>query len=228
MALRSPVPACRPPTARPPHLVVLLHGYGADGNDLIGLAPHWQRVSARRRLRRAQCARPRAGRALRLSMVSHLAHRSRMKCRRASSAAAPAHRGFPGCRTGAAGSAAGAAGAGRLQPGHDAVAASGPAPRRPPAAIVGFSGLAGGARRRRTARGPPVLLAHGDADTVIPVSAMFAAAGDPGCGGRAGAMAYGARHGPWHRSRRPGTGRLVSGLAFGGRLKPQGPVSSPL
>ena len=25
------------------HLVVLCHGYGADGNDLIGLAPHWQR-----------------------------------------------------------------------------------------------------------------------------------------------------------------------------------------
>ena len=23
-------------------LVVLLHGYGADGEDLIGLAPHWQ------------------------------------------------------------------------------------------------------------------------------------------------------------------------------------------
>src|SRR5580692_9348317 len=26
------------------HLVVLAHGYGADGNDLIGLAPHWQRL----------------------------------------------------------------------------------------------------------------------------------------------------------------------------------------
>ncbi len=25
-------------------LVVLLHGYGADGNDLIGLAPHWARL----------------------------------------------------------------------------------------------------------------------------------------------------------------------------------------
>ena len=25
------------------HLVVLCHGYGADGNDLISLAPHWQR-----------------------------------------------------------------------------------------------------------------------------------------------------------------------------------------
>ena len=26
---------------RPKRLVVLLHGYGADGNDLISLAPHW-------------------------------------------------------------------------------------------------------------------------------------------------------------------------------------------
>jgi len=26
------------------HLVVLAHGYGADGNDLIGLAPHWQKL----------------------------------------------------------------------------------------------------------------------------------------------------------------------------------------
>ncbi|MGH7089955.1 MAG: phospholipase, partial [Stellaceae bacterium] len=25
----------------PKQLVVLLHGLGADGNDLIGLAPHW-------------------------------------------------------------------------------------------------------------------------------------------------------------------------------------------
>ena len=24
---------------KPGHMVVLLHGYGADGNDLIGLAP---------------------------------------------------------------------------------------------------------------------------------------------------------------------------------------------
>src|SRR5579862_822263 len=26
------------------HLVVLCHGYGADGNDLIGLAPYWQKL----------------------------------------------------------------------------------------------------------------------------------------------------------------------------------------
>lgn len=28
----------------PDSAVVLLHGYGSDGNDLIGLAPHWQGV----------------------------------------------------------------------------------------------------------------------------------------------------------------------------------------
>lgn len=28
-------------------LVMLLHGYGSDGNDLIGLAPHWQRMLPR-------------------------------------------------------------------------------------------------------------------------------------------------------------------------------------
>src|ERR1700679_3620561 len=42
MALSGP----RLPPARgaATHLVVLCHGYGADGNDLIGLAPHWQRL----------------------------------------------------------------------------------------------------------------------------------------------------------------------------------------
>lgn len=28
----------------PSQAVVLLHGYGSDGNDLIGLAPHWQPI----------------------------------------------------------------------------------------------------------------------------------------------------------------------------------------
>src|SRR5215470_18824128 len=36
-------PRLPPARGKATHLVVLLHGYGADGNDLIGLAPHWQR-----------------------------------------------------------------------------------------------------------------------------------------------------------------------------------------
>ena len=36
----------QPPASggKPRHLVVLLHGYGSDGNDLIGLAPHWAKI----------------------------------------------------------------------------------------------------------------------------------------------------------------------------------------
>jgi phospholipase/carboxylesterase len=36
----------RPPTSggKPSRLVILLHGLGADGNDLIGLAPYWARL----------------------------------------------------------------------------------------------------------------------------------------------------------------------------------------
>ncbi len=37
-------PSLPPASGGPPQrLVVLLHGWGADGNDLIGLAPHWAR-----------------------------------------------------------------------------------------------------------------------------------------------------------------------------------------
>ena len=38
-------PMLPPRSGQPPRqAVVLLHGYGSDGNDLIGLAPHWQAV----------------------------------------------------------------------------------------------------------------------------------------------------------------------------------------
>jgi phospholipase/carboxylesterase len=35
-------PRLLPKHGKPEQLVLLLHGYGADGNDLIGLAPEWQ------------------------------------------------------------------------------------------------------------------------------------------------------------------------------------------
>ena len=37
-------PRLPPARGEATHLVVLVHGYGADGNDLIGLAPHWQQL----------------------------------------------------------------------------------------------------------------------------------------------------------------------------------------
>src|SRR3972149_10582719 len=41
--LSGPHPA-PPAGARARELVILLHGYGADGRDLIGLAPHMRRA----------------------------------------------------------------------------------------------------------------------------------------------------------------------------------------
>src|ERR1700730_13370690 len=43
----TPLPGrSRPPFAggKPRHLVILLHGLGADGNDLIGLQQYWGRL----------------------------------------------------------------------------------------------------------------------------------------------------------------------------------------
>src|SRR5271169_1658734 len=37
-------PRLPPARGNATHLVVLCHGYGSDGNDLIGLAPYWQRL----------------------------------------------------------------------------------------------------------------------------------------------------------------------------------------
>lgn len=37
-------PQHAPATGDPQSIVVLLHGYGSDGNDLISLAPHWARL----------------------------------------------------------------------------------------------------------------------------------------------------------------------------------------
>src|SRR5437016_14481617 len=45
MALSGPTlsgPTLAPARGPATHLVVLVHGYGADGQDLIGLASHWQ------------------------------------------------------------------------------------------------------------------------------------------------------------------------------------------
>ena len=176
---------------QPDALVVLLHGYGADGNDLIELAPHW-----RRRLPRAAFVAPHAperipGMPYGFQWFS-LAGYDPGQMRRDPRQAAEIYRRM---ETGAI------AAAGLLDSFLDAeLARHGLAPgrlalvgfsqgtmmalhvglRRPvgPAAIVGFSGaLVGGDRlKSEMACCPPVLLIHGDADEVVPVTALFGAA----------------------------------------------------
>jgi phospholipase/carboxylesterase len=99
---------------------------------------------------------------------------------------------------------------------------------RPVAAIVGFSGLLGAPPPANMAAAPPILLAHGSADPVIPAAAMLAAASVLGA---AGARVQ------WHLAEGMGHGIDPAGLdlagqflalAFAGRLAHSGEACCPV
>ena len=190
------------------HLVVLCHGYGADGNDLIGLAPHWHRS---------------------LPTVAFVAPNGLEPC-----AGAPSgYQWFPISRADSGEMQKGVESAAdalnsfldaelkRLELPPERLALVGFSQgtmmalhvglRRAvkPVAIVGYSGM--------IARGvdlaalppdaPPILLVHGDADQMIPPDAMFATAGMLG---HAGACVQ------WHVASGVGHGIDPVGLEMGG------------
>lgn len=200
------------------HLVVLVHGYGADGQDLIGLAPHWQQY---------------------LPGVAFAAPNAPTRV-----AGAPGYQWFPISRLDPHEMAKGvAAAAPVLDDFLDAeLARTGVPPenlalvgfsqgtmlslhvglRRKvrPAAIVGFSGLLAGPPPEGAL--PPILLTHGDHDQVIPPQALFQAATQLGQAGAcvqwhlAGGMGHGID---------PETMDLAGGfldMAFRGLLKNTG------
>ena len=231
MALSGPTlsgPTLSGPTLAPArgpatHLVVLVHGYGADGQDLIGLAGHWQAL-----LPTVAFAAPNAP--------------SRIP-------GGPGYQWFPISRIDPHDMQKGVEVAGpvldayldaelaRLRLGPEKLALVGFSQgtmlslhlglRRAvkPAAIVGFSGLLPGPPPPESDI-PPILLTHGDSDTVIPPQAMFLAATQLGL---AGAMVQ------WHLARGMGHGidpeglmmaGQFLGLAFGGLLKNSGEIRS--
>ncbi|HEY6579010.1 MAG TPA: phospholipase [Rhizomicrobium sp.] len=187
------------------HLVVLCHGYGADGKDLIGLAPHWQRF-----LPTVAFAAPNGpercqGAGYQWFPISRL---DPQEIRRGVEAAAAAldafldaelkRLGLPPERLMLAGFSQGT-----MMSLHVGL-------RRAtrPAAILGYSGMLAAAESLPEfgADGPPILLVHGDADTMIPPDALFAAAGALG---RAGALLQ------WHVSRGVGHSIDPEGLLLG-------------
>jgi phospholipase/carboxylesterase len=158
------------------HLVVLLHGYGADGNDLIGLAPHLANV-----LPDAAFVSPNAPeRSLANPMgyqwfpipwldgspesaMEQSFHRSvdilneYLTKTMAAEGVTPAQTALIGFSQGT------------MMSLHVA-------PRRPDpvACVVGFSGrlLEGERLKTEAVSKPPVLLVHGDQDEMIPVAAL--------------------------------------------------------
>ena len=221
MALSGPTlaPARGPAT----HLVVLVHGYGADGNDLIGLAQHWRAL-----LPTVAFAAPNAPTRVPGSAGYQWFPISRIdphEMKKGVEIAAPvldeyldaelARLNLPPERLALVGFSQGT-----MLSLHLGL-------RRAvkPAAIVGFSGLLPGPPPP-LAEFPPILLTHGDQDQVIPPQALFLAANDLGAAG-AGVQ--------WHLA--PGMGHgidpeglMLAGtfldLAFRGLLKSRDAVRS--
>ncbi|HSZ75020.1 MAG TPA: dienelactone hydrolase family protein [Rhizomicrobium sp.] len=202
-------PRLAPARGAATHLVVFCHGYGADGNDLIGLAPHWQRA-----LPTVAFVSPNAPERVPGSPgyqwfpISRLDPREMLK---GVESAADTLNAFLDAELA------------RLELPHDRLALVGFSQGTmmslhvglkravKPAAIIGYSGMLPGADQM-TALGPdtpPIFLAHGDADPMIPAQALFVSAGALG---QAGASVQ------WHLARGVGHSIDQAGLALGGQF----------
>jgi phospholipase/carboxylesterase len=204
MALSGPTLA--PARGSATHLVVLVHGYGADGQDLIGLAQHWRDL-----LPTVAFAAPNAPMRVPGSAGYQWFPISRIdphEMQKGVDVAGPAldeyldgelaRLGLPPERLALVGFSQGTMLSLHL----------GLRRKVRPAAIVGFSGLLPGAPPPG-GEIPPILLTHGDSDQVIPAQAMFLAANQLGA---AGARVQ------WHLAGGMGHGIDPEGLAMAGQF----------
>ncbi len=190
------------------HLVVLCHGYGADGKDLIGLAPHWQRL-----LPTAAFAAPNAPERCAGAPTGYqwfpITRLDPGEMQRGVESAAGGLNAFLDAELARHGLSADRLALVGFSQGTMMALQVGLRRAVKPAAIIGFSGL--------LARGtelepmppdtPPILLIHGDADQMIPPEAMLASAMMLGAAGAAV---------QWHIA--PGVGHGIDpvGLDMGG------------
>ena len=161
---------------KPEQLVVFLHGVGADGNDLIGLAPHFQQV-----LPEAFFISPDAPYAYDMApfgyqwfSISDFSAENRL---RGVQAAAPILEAFIDDLLAGHGLAEDRLVLIGFSQGTMMSLHVGLRRQRPLAGIIGYSGVLAGpellAAEIKTR--PPVLLTHGEADPLIPVRALSAA-----------------------------------------------------
>ncbi len=194
----------------PRQLVVLLHGLGADGRDLLGLAP-----LLAGRLPRAAFHAPDAPQPCDMAPYGRqwfsLQDRRPEAMLQGALRAAPAldefldallaSHGLGDDRLALVGFSQGT-----MMALHAALRRP-----RPVAAVLGFSGALVGAERlaAEVRSRPPVMLVHGDADDVVPVEAMFLAA-----------EALGGAGVPVQWVLRPGLPHSIDpeGIAIGGRF----------
>ena len=167
-----------PPAAggAPDSLVVLLHGLGADGDDLIGLAPYWAKA-----LPRTAFVSPHAPFPCDMAPMGRqwfsLQEREPHAIAAGVEAAAPVLQAFLDAELERHALTADRVALVGFSQGTMMALYVGLRRKGGVAAIVGYSGALVGAERlaaEAVAR-PPVLLVHGDADQIVPFGAMAAA-----------------------------------------------------
>jgi phospholipase/carboxylesterase len=164
-----------PPAAggKPRQLVVLLHGLGADGNDLIGLAPLFAQI-----LPEAEFVSPNAPFPCDMAPYGFqwfsLQDRAPAALAAQVAAAAPILDAYLDDALAARGLAAGDVALIGFSQGTMMALYVGLRRAEPVAGIVGFAGvlLAGETLPAAIRSRPPVLLVHGDADPVVPFGAL--------------------------------------------------------
>ena len=157
-------------------LVVFLHGYGADGNDLIGLAREWSAALPQTAFVSPHapdpCAEAPVGR-----QWFPLTMRDPQEFARGVASARPALDEFLDAELARHGLDESACALVGFSQGTMMALHVGPQRANRLAGILGYSGLlADPAALKTGARKPPVFLVHGDRDELIPVQAVFAAA----------------------------------------------------
>lgn len=169
-------PRLAPASGRPPkQLVIFLHGYGADGNDLIGLGREWAQP-----LPDAAFVSPNAPETIPGQFAGggrqwfSLQTRSESEWEEGVRRAQPVLEQFITAETARAGLQLNSVALVGFSQGTMMALQVGLRMTETLAAIVGFSGhLAGASRLAAEIKSkPPVLLIHGSADDVIPVPAI--------------------------------------------------------
>lgn len=162
---------------RPQSLVLLLHGLGADGNDLISLAPYWARL-----LPQTAFVSPHAPFPCDMAPYGRqwfsLQDRSPAMILAGVKAAAPILDAFSDAELAKHGLTENRLALVGFSQGTMMSLYVAPRRQHACAAVVGYSGALVGADSLATEckSRPPVLLVHGDADPIVPFAAMANAA----------------------------------------------------
>jgi phospholipase/carboxylesterase len=161
----------------PRSLVVFLHGYGADGNDLIGLGREWAPALPHTAFVSPHAPEPCAGAPMGRQWFA-LTMRDPQEFARGVQRARPEFDAFLDAELERHGLDEAATALVGFSQGTMLALHAGPQRRRRLAGILGYSGLLadpdalGSGQIQR----PPILLIHGDRDDLIPVQALFGAA----------------------------------------------------